>query len=101
MIQHNFAPGAMEILLGMQPDEIEAASARLIGLHATQLPEYIAAPWDDYDLIFQADGNATLLIRLWQDMVPPFRHAVVRMVLEFDAGHVSVVSDISRKSFGA
>jgi len=100
-MNHSFDPAAMEILLGMGKDEIRSAAASLIGRHATELQRFIAAPWDDYDLVFNADGTAAIIIRLWADMVPPFRHAIVRIELSFEEGNVVSIDTVQRKSFGA
>ena len=98
---HTFDPAAMEVLIGMDERDIRTAAETLIDRHATELPKFIAAPWDDYDLIFNADGTAAVIIRLWAEMIPPFRHAVVRIVLKFENGIVVDIDGVSRKSFGA
>jgi hypothetical protein len=100
-VNHDFDPAAMEILLGMTEAEIRTAAQALLDRHATELPRFIAAPWDDYDLIFRADGTALLVMRLWADMVPPFRHAIVHIQLVFEGGYVAAIDKISRESMGA
>ena len=100
-MNHSFAPGAMEVLIGLDEKEIRHAAERLLGCHATDLPKFIAAPWDDYDLIFSEDGTAVIVLRMWAEMVPPFRHAVVRIKLLFENGVVTEIEGVSRKSFEA
>jgi hypothetical protein len=100
-MNHSFDPEAMEILLGMTEADIRTAAQTLLDRHATELPRFIAAPWDDYDLIFRANGSALLVLRLWAEMVPPFRHAIVHIQLVFDEGYVAAIDSISRESLGA
>jgi hypothetical protein len=100
-MNHGFAPDAMEILLGMDAGQIRQAASALLARHATHLPWYIAAHRDDYDLIFRADGTALLMMRLWQENVPPFRHAVVRIEMSFENGNVVSIDRVGRQSFGA
>lgn len=99
--RHEFLPDAMEILLGMDTAQIRAAAQGLLGRHATHLPWYIAAHREDYDLIFRANGTAILIMRLWQDHVPPFRHAIVRIEMGFEDGHVTSIDKVARQGYGA
>lgn len=73
----------------------------LIGVHAADIARYIDHPAEDVDIIWLADGTAVLTIRLWQELEPPFRHAVAVVSLEFDSGVVSAIPDVLRRSFGA
>ncbi|RJL07991.1 hypothetical protein [Paracoccus siganidrum] len=100
-MSHQPLPGAMELRLDMDEAAItEAAETALIGIHATRLPRHVGHPADDFDLLWQADGTAILTIRLWQELQPPFRHAVVVLVLTFQKGCVSGVEECVRRSFG-
>ena len=73
----------------------------LIGVNAADIAKYIDNPAEDVDVIWLADGTAVLTIRLWQELEPPFRHAVAVVSLEFDSGVVSGIPDVVRRSFGA
>lgn len=92
------------LTLALDMDEAamtEAAEAALCGIHATRLPDHITHPDADYDLLWQADGSAIMTLRLWQNQQPPFRHAVVVMVLAFQQGHLTGIEECTRRSFGA
>lgn len=92
------------LTLALDMDEAamaEAAEVALNGIHATRLPDHIDHPDPDYDLLWQADGSAILTLRLWQNQEPPFRHAVVVMVLGFEQGRVTGIEECTRRSFGA
>lgn len=94
-------PGALRLRLDMDKAQISAVAGEILtGLHATELPDHIDHPRSDFDLLWQADGSAVLSIRLWQDNEPPFRHAVIVLVLGFEDGRVSGVEDCVRRGFG-
>lgn len=78
-----------------------ACETSLTGVHAVHLATCIDHPAEDVDVIWLADGTAVLTIRLWQDLEPPFRHAVAVVSLGFDSGAVSSILNVVRRSFGA
>lgn len=99
---HNPVPGALELRLSMGEAAILAAAEEaLMGCHATALPAHIGHPADDFDIVWRADSTAILTIRQWQDVVPPFRHAVAVITLSFATGRVASVDAAQRVSFGA
>ncbi|MEE4345571.1 MAG: hypothetical protein V2I53_02195 [Paracoccaceae bacterium] len=92
----------MRLTLAMSSDAItDACQACLTGVHAVDLATCIDHPAEDVDVIWLADGTAVLTIRLWQEVEPPFRHAVAVMSLEFDTGAVCAITNVTRRSFGA
>ncbi|MDF3604688.1 hypothetical protein PE067_00050 [Paracoccus sp. DMF-8] len=72
----------------------------LLNVHATELAGVIGHHRDDFDLIWLADGSAVLNTRVWQEMVPPFRHSVVVVNLSFENGRVSDIGAIEKHQFG-
>ncbi|MDP0926552.1 hypothetical protein Q0601_05180 [Paracoccus onubensis] len=75
--------------------------AALIGLHVMSLPEHIAHPKDDISFIWKADSTVVINISLWQQMAPPFAHAVIVLILACKDARVIDVMDVKRVSFGA
>lgn len=92
----------LRLTLEMGLDAITGAcEANLTGVHAVHLACCIDHPAEDVDVIWLADGTAVLSIRLWQEVEPPFRHAVAVMTLEFANGAVDAIKNVARRSFGA
>lgn len=77
-----------------------ACGQALLNVHATELASVIGHHRDDFDLIWLADGSAVLNTRVWQEMVPPFRHIVVVVNLSFENGRVSDIGTVKRHQFG-
>lgn len=73
----------------------------LIGVNASDIAKTIDHPAEDVDVIWLADGTAVLTIRLWQELEPPFRHAVAVVSLEFDSRAVCAILSVEGRSFGA
>lgn len=95
------SPG-LRLRLNMSSDAMSrSCEGFLIGVNAADIAKYIDHPAEDVDVIWLADGTAVLTIRLWQELEPPFRHAVAVVSLEFDCGAVSAIPDVERRSFGA
>ncbi len=87
--------------LDMTTDAIaRACEVHLMDVHATDIAARIDHPAGDVDVIWLADGRAVLSVRLWQELEPPFRHAVAIVSLAFDSGVVCAITDPARRSFG-
>ncbi len=76
------------------------AGLHLNGVHAYNLRDHIDHPVEEYDILFRADGTALLVIRIWIDRAPPFRHKVFTLLLEFENGFCISSHVASMKEWG-